>query len=153
MCFLTRDTLPIEKGNLGASKCGAGRKLALIIEVLVEQRRHFGRCDAICSASMGGPGLLLLFAYAPPWSVFRHAPIPCYPPRPLLIGILLSVCTAPTGWVRGPMVQSSTKLPLLVWRALESLERDSYAARGAIYCWEHKALLRALDSFPSSSAP
>src|SRR5260221_11085864 len=38
----------------------------------------------------------------------------------------------------------------LLSRAVESLERDAYAARGAIYDREHKALLKRLIS---SSAP
>jgi hypothetical protein len=42
----------------------------------------------------------------------------------------------------------------LLWRAVESLERDAYAARGAIYDREHKALLERLisSSVPCSDA-
>src|ERR1700681_2784299 len=47
------------------------------------------------------------------------------------------------------MVQRVDYYTLLA-RAVESLERDSYAARGAVYDREHKALLRRLIS---SSAP
>jgi hypothetical protein len=53
----------------------------------------------------------------------------------------------PEGW-RGmpvPMLQRVDYFTLLA-RAVESLERDAYAARGAIYDREHKALLKRLIS-------
>ena len=48
------------------------------------------------------------------------------------------------------MVQRVDYFALLA-RAVESLERDAYAARGAVYDREHKALLKRLIS--SSAVP